>query len=827
MTIRDHSELRRRRTTTTNHNNTTTTTTQNNDSSNIDTVVNQAASAIQAPFQQPPPMEGYFDYFLLYATLFIIRSCLTHLWIHSYFDPDEFWQTLEPCYCAVFAFSNPYSCQGITWEWTVRDVVVTPSLLLSSSSSSSQIESSFLTIARQWIQQSYLAIGPIRSHLGLLPTVLFYWLLRYFQWDTTFLVSRGPLFLHITLITVPIDIATYYLVTILYPKSIENTTKLRLPSESSSSSSDSITTTTTTTRPAYGSWYLFITISSWFVAYSFTRTFANAYETLLFVLALVLVSPELFEVLPENDVVDVTNDSRTSINNGTIMTDKYRRTRTGLAFVLGGCSIAIRITAVASFVPLGILLALKQPLLIYDHSTKTHKNDCNKSSANAPFLSSRLIGVYQFTRFLFHPCASFGMVGVMIASCCDWYYNGFFSIPILSNLYFNVVMDYASLYGSHVWYWYYIHGLATISGLLYPILIYAFCYDAIQWTQWYLRSGNKSNQSLDRIPPILWNRLMIWILFASYIYVVSWNDHKEFRYISPALPLVFILCTPHVRDLFVTIGRSTTCDNKRNIFWFILGFVWIVANAIAVVYLGLFHQSGPITVKEAIVNSAKGRAFAAISSNINTTTAFSIHYLTGACHSTPLQSHLHIPEWYNTRNKIHFDTWHLNCHPSCRVEAKRTQGRIQCETDQFDTAPIPFLKRAYCVDGSNEDIPLEAARPCRPMPDYMVTFSHYLTEEVLDMLQYEPYCFQIVGRYPNHLRGLQIQGFGGKWYHLGEGHWSTHDDDDNNSTTVRQRNQHERMVYRYDSVWHGAVEVNWDAVVLLVRSSNDQCLRKQ
>jgi hypothetical protein len=192
----------------------------------------------------------------------------------------------------------------------------------------------------------------------------------------------------------------------------------------------------------------------------------------------------------------------------------------------------------------------------------------------------------------------------------------------------------------------------------------------------------------------------------------------------------------------------------------------------------------------------------------------------------------------------------LNCHPSCRVQAKRTHGRVQCETDQFDTDPISFLQRAYCVD-ENEDMSLEPVRNCRSIPDYMVTFSHYMTEEVLEMLQYEPYCFQIVDRFPNHLRGIQIQGllFGTKTYRFGDGIWSTlptstaandgdtvfgNDNDRMNtihndtSATVLLRNQYEqeRNVYQYQTVIPGILDVNWDAVLLLARKNESQCISK-
>jgi len=43
---------------------------------------------------------------------------LDSLWVRTYFDPDEFWQALEPAYCAVFGeFGFQMKRCHLTWEW--------------------------------------------------------------------------------------------------------------------------------------------------------------------------------------------------------------------------------------------------------------------------------------------------------------------------------------------------------------------------------------------------------------------------------------------------------------------------------------------------------------------------------------------------------------------------------------------------------------------------------------------------------------------------------------------------------------------------------------
>jgi hypothetical protein len=149
-------------------------------------------------------------------------------------------------------------------------------------------------------------------------------------------------------------------------------------------------------------------------------------------------------------------------------------------------SVAVRFTSVAAFVPVGIILALRQPTPL------------------------GRIG------YLFLPCALFGLAGVMIAMIVDYLFFGFWTIPFLGNFHFNVVLDYADLFGSHAWHWYFTAGLPAISGLLLPFL-------------------------LVDLSKFLWGKAdlvaqqRLWAITLSYLFIMSFNAHKEFRYILPVL----------------------------------------------------------------------------------------------------------------------------------------------------------------------------------------------------------------------------------------------------------------------------------------------------
>jgi phosphatidylinositol glycan class B len=73
-------------------------------------------------------------------------------------------------------------------------------------------------------------------------------------------------------------------------------------------------------------------------------------------------------------------------------------------------SVAVRFTSLAAFVPVGILLALQKPVLV------------------------------QRITFLVIPCALFGLVGIAMSLLVDRYFFGFWAVPFLGSLHFNVIL---------------------------------------------------------------------------------------------------------------------------------------------------------------------------------------------------------------------------------------------------------------------------------------------------------------------------------------------------------------------------------------------------
>ena len=225
---------------------------------------------------------------------FSIFRVLNVLLIQSQFDPDEYWQQLEPAYCRVFASSSGDRCPGLTWEWKRRPRRTDFGTL-----------EEFISVGLQ---------GPVRSYASIIPTLFFYHIIKYIGIDSPWMVARGPVFLNAILVAASTDWCVWYLSGFLKP-----------------SNDGSLHSTL--------NWSVYGSMTSWFMGYALIRTYSNSLETVLLTLSLVMVAPELLGDASKDQI-------RTSI------------LRACLAFFLGGLSCSIRFTSLAAFVPLGIILSV-------------------------------------------------------------------------------------------------------------------------------------------------------------------------------------------------------------------------------------------------------------------------------------------------------------------------------------------------------------------------------------------------------------------------------------------------------------------------------------
>jgi phosphatidylinositol glycan class B len=337
-----------------------------------------------------------------------------------------------------------------------------------------------------------------------------------------------------------------------------------------------------------------------------------------------------------------------------------------------------------------------------------------------------------------------GLTGIVASALLDRVFYGFWTLPFLGLVHFNVIENKAALYGTHPWHWYLTSGLPAVAGILLVVA-------TVQVLEGLLRCRSRRCRIQERNgsgaaaghPPSVVNideaRSRLWILVASYIGVMSMNQHKEFRYIHPVLPLLCILTGPGLRDL--VLGRRLQQHGSKRLGggWSPRGIfgmaVVVVANVIPVLYLGLFHQTGPVAVHQDIVQVARMAAAADLGiqrplqarMDDNKTFRFSVQYYTGECHSAPLHSHLHSPP-------LVFATRTLDCSPSCRSDPL-----TKCETQHFQEDPMRFVR---------DDLAFKL------VPDFVVTVTSYVAR--LDPLLQEM-GLEEVGRYPHHVRGVSVR----------------------------------------------------------------------
>ena len=328
------------------------------------------------------------------------------------------------------------------------------------------------------------------------------------------------------------------------------------------------------------------------------------------------------------------------------------------------------------------------------------------------------------------------------------------TMPFLGNYHFNVLLDQATLYGSHDWHWNFTVALPVVLGLVYSFVLMD-ARDRCKATPRHQRKQGYRN---------------LWILCLSYISLLSLNAHKEFRFLLPILPLSCLIAGQQVSDLF----RGS---NKSNRFWRLIfcGIFMIVPNLLALIYLGLFHQQGPVAVNRWIVQDALRQH------HRRTTTSTDmirhVHYLTGGCHSTPLHSHLHaLP--------VQFVTYTLDCSPSCRADPE-----LDCQTDKFHKDPLAFLQeQGYelvrtaepkapthneCTAESHENQTcldthlLETTMTAKAVTvDYVITMSSYVDSLKASLGLRE------VARFPHRINGASLFGmdigddFSGSFRHV-------------------------------------------------------------
>ena len=541
----------------------------------------------------------------LYGIVCVYRI-VNALFIHTQFDADEYWQCLEPAYCLAFSStadtdhtdnSTQYGC-AYTWEWTRRF----------EDPGNTIYQNDHVNI-KAWLERALH--GPVRSFVPVMPTYVLYVVARWLGLDTPWVIARGPLVVNAVLVAAPTDVATVYISRWIVRRK------------------DTIHTRTYSVN-VFGCmivllkmteiewWALLASITSWFNGYALVRTYSNSMEAMLLSVGIALLCPNLFSA-----------ESKRCSRSCSV------RPSSALAFVLGGLSVCVRFTAIAAWIPIGIVCSVRRRTI-----------------------QERLMTFFGL-------CACFGFLGILLGVVLDRFFYGFWAVPFLGSFHFNVMQGNGSLYGTHHPLWYLFAGLPAICGILLPLFVASIS-----------KACTESKFSARRVVAII-------VLF--YVAPHSFSAHKEFRFMLPILHLICVLSASCITECYVPfvdkVAPGITAPRRRVLFFYLPLFL---LNYPHLLFLGSTHQAASIGINREIVKHIQAME-TGISSNGQRSSKpreHSIHYLMG-CHSTPVYSHLHI-RGARIRARA------LDCSPQCRADPNTL-----CEAELFQVDPFDFINSTY------------------------------------------------------------------------------------------------------------------------------------
>uniref|UniRef100_J3L8V6 Mannosyltransferase n=1 Tax=Oryza brachyantha TaxID=4533 RepID=J3L8V6_ORYBR len=241
------------------------------------------------------------------------------------------------------------------------------------------------------------------------------------------------------------------------------------------------------------------------------------------------------------------------------------------------------------------------------------------------------------SRFLFLEIIPLGVLVLAAVTFLDcWMYGSPVIVP-LNFLKFNLFSSGGDYYGTHVFHWYFSQGFPSMVWSFLPFSIYGI----MKSREWRLAG------------------LIAWVLA-----VYSILGHKEFRFVLPVLPLMFMFSGYNLAAMVQFKGKG--CNEKGHLSRLQLSVILLIlTNLPMALYMSLFHQRGTEDVMFYLSREAHdGRVK-------------SVLFLM-PCHSTPYYSTLH----YNIPMRF------LDCTPS---EKKGTLD----ESDRFLMNPSYFVGKNF------------------------------------------------------------------------------------------------------------------------------------
>ncbi|KAH3665937.1 hypothetical protein OGAPHI_004126 [Ogataea philodendri] len=171
-------------------------------------------------------------------------------------------------------------------------------------------------------------------------------------------------------------------------------------------------------------------------------------------------------------------------------------------------------------------------------------------------------------------------------------------------------------------------------------------------------------------------------------------QHKEFRFIYPLMPILLLFAAYGVQYIASILSPRT-----RNLVFSTL----IITNISISYYFTQIHESGVISVTKYLRDEI-------------TDQRSSVGFLT-PCHSTPFQSHFHIPP-------EQVDIWFLTCEPPLHLNSSEGLDNYMDESDEFYDNTLGFLETNFpALTPTSREGQVSGKYP-HHWPEYLVFFEH-------------------------------------------------------------------------------------------------------
>uniref|UniRef100_A0A0E0MYF9 Mannosyltransferase n=1 Tax=Oryza rufipogon TaxID=4529 RepID=A0A0E0MYF9_ORYRU len=241
------------------------------------------------------------------------------------------------------------------------------------------------------------------------------------------------------------------------------------------------------------------------------------------------------------------------------------------------------------------------------------------------------------SRFIFLEVVPLGVFVLAVTTFLDcWMYGSRIIVP-LNFLKFNLFSSGGDYYGTHVFHWYFSQGFPSMIWTFLPFSISGI----LKSREWRLAG------------------LIVWVLV-----VYSILGHKEFRFVLPVLPFMFMFSGHNLAAMAQLKGKGH--NEKGRLSRLKLSVILLIlTNVPMALYMSLYHQRG---TEDAMLY---------LSREAHDGRVKSVLFLM-PCHSTPYYSTLH----YNLPMRF------LDCTPS------ENKGTLD-ESDRFLMNPADFVGEVF------------------------------------------------------------------------------------------------------------------------------------